>query len=192
MRKPADFDKVQAFGEFIPLELGGHILTIIGVRVEETENGKTRVVVGFDTHTTDKQPKYYDAQYKNNTRADKKWGGTKIEWPFKNDGGTNPFFKKFTDAIAASNKNFKLEWDEQEGVHKKFEASFKGMLVGGVFGREEYTQNGLVKNSIRCFEFRSVEAIKAGVEIPKDKLIDGSSIAQSDLIPVHDDGDSPF
>lgn len=191
MLKPADFDQVQAFGEFIPLELGGHILTIIGVRVEET-NGKTRVVVGFDTHTTDKQPKYYDAQYKRDTRADKKWGGTKIEWPFKNDGGTNPFFKKFTDSIAASNKNFKLEWDEQEGVNKKFEASFKGMLVGGVFGREEYLLNGQVKNSIKCVEFRSVEAIKAGVEIPKDKLIDGSSIAQDDLIPVHDDGDSPF
>ena len=191
MIKPADFDQVQAFGEFIPLELGGHILIIKKVKVETLESGKEMVKVAFDTHTSDKQPNYYSNQFNNNTNQDKKWQGVKIEWPFKNDGGTNPFFKKFTDALAASNKNFKLEWDEQEGVNTKFEASFKGMLVGGVFGREEYLYNGQVKSSIKCFEFRSVEAIKAGVEVPKDKIASCSSVAQDDLIPV-DDGDEPF
>lgn len=66
------------------------------------------------------------------------------------------------------------------------------MLVGGVFGREQYLKDGQLKMITKCVEFRSVEAIKAGVKVPEDKLIDDFSNGTDDLVPVHDDGDSPF
>ncbi len=187
MRKPADFDNIQAFGEFTPLELGGHILVIKQVKEIKDENGNTtRVDIAFDTHTTDKQPDFYKDQYRRDTRPKKNWNGVKSEWPYTRVGATNPFFKKFIDSVKASNKNFELGWEE------RFEPCFKGMLVGGVFGREQYLKDGQLKVIIKCVEFRSVEAIKAGVKVPADKMIDGSSNGTDDLIPVHDDGDSPF
>lgn len=187
MRKPEDFDQVQAFGEFTPLELGGHILVIKQVKEIKDQHGNTtRVDIAFDTHTEDKQPNFYSDQYKRDTRQKKSWNGVKSEWPYTKMGATNPFFKKFIDSVKASNKNFQLCWDD------KFESCFKGMLVGGVFGREQYLKDGELKKITKCVEFRSVEAIKAGVKVPEDKLVDGSNDYQNHLINVTDDGTSPF
>lgn len=191
MRKPNNFDNVQTFGEFTPIELGGHILVIKQVKVEVLESGKEMVKIAFDTHATDKQPNYYNDLFKNDSRQDKKWQGVKIEWPTTAKGDANPFFKAFIEAVKKSNNGWEVQWDEKEGVHEKFEKCFMGKLVGGVFGKEEYLNNGETKMSTKCVQFRSVEAIKAGVPIPKDKLLNGSSSDNGDLTPIND-GDMPF
>jgi len=190
MRKPANYENVQTFGEFTPIELGGHILIIKQVKVETLENGREMVKIAFDTHTTDKQPNYYDSQFKNNTNQDKKWQGVKVEWPLTAKGDPNPFFKAFNESVKKSNNGWEVQWDEKEGINEKFEKCFMGKLVGGVFGKEEYLHNGEVKMSTKCVAFRSVEAIKTGVPIPKVKLLDGSN-NNGDLTPVND-GDMPF
>lgn len=185
MKKPNNYDNMQAFGEFTPIELGGHILIIKKINVIKDEHGQDKQVeIMFDTHGTDKQANYFTEQYKNDTRQPKIWGGTRREWLLTSSGKDNPFFINFCKSAEKSN-NFKIDWD-------KFESSLTNKLVGGVFGREQYLKDGQVKTAIKCVGFRSVEAIKAGVEIPKDKLVGGSNIAQDDLVSVHDDGDSPF
>lgn len=185
MQKPNNYENTQAAGEFIPLELGGHILVIKQVKEEVSTNGKKMIRVSFDTHTTDKQPNFFTDQYKKNTNQDKKWQGVKIEWPYTANGDTNPFFKAFIESVEKSNKGFQVQWGEA------FEKCFMGKLVGGVFGREEYLSNNEPKMSTKCMSFRSVEAIKAGVPIPKDKLLNGSSSDNGDLTPIND-GNMPF
>lgn len=57
-------------------------------------------------------------------------------------------------------------------------------------GKEEYLYNGEKKMGTKCVAFRSVETIKAGVQVPKDNLLSGSN-DNEDLIPI-DDGNMPF
>lgn len=192
MLKPNNYDNIKTFGEFTPLELGGHILVIKKVVESKTTQGKDMVTILFDTHTTDKQPNFYTEQYKRDTRpkAEKKWGGFKIEFPYKANGDVNPFFKVFTDSVAKSNNGWQVQWDKEGEATGVFANCFVGKLVGGVFGKEEYLYNGEKKMGTKCVAFRSVEAIKAGVQVPKDNLLSGSN-DNEDLIPI-DDGDMPF
>lgn len=186
MLKPNNYDNIKTFGEFIQLELGGHILVIKKVVESKTAQGKDMVTILFDTHTTDKQPNFYTEQYKRDTRAEKKWSGFKTEWPHVANGDANPFFKAFIQSVEKSNNGFQIQWGDA------FTNCLVGKLVGGVFGREEYTYNGEKKLATKCVAFRSVEAIKAGVKVPADKLMDGSNNNQNDLIEVFDDGTMPF
>lgn len=186
MLKPNNYDNIKTFGEFAPLELGGHILVIKKVVESKTTQGKDMVTIFFDTHTTDKQPNFYTDKYKRDTRAEKKWSGFRTEWPHIANGDANPFFKAFIQSVEKSNNSFKIQWGDA------FTTCLVGKLVGGVFGREEYIYNGEKKLATKCMAFRSVEAIKAGVKVPEDKLIDVLSNGAGDLVPVHDDGDSPF
>lgn len=184
MRKPDNYDNMQAFGEFTPIELGGHILIIKKINVLKDDMGEDKQVeILFDTHGTDKQPNYFAEQYKNDTRQPKIWGGTKREWILTGGGKDNPFFINFCKSAEKSN-NFKIDWNN-------FESCLVNKLVGGVFGKEQYLKDGQVKTVTKCVQFRSVEAIKAGVPIPKDKLLDGSSSSNGDLVAVND-GDMPF
>ena len=53
MQKPQGYDTVQAFGSFVPLELGGHICVV--KKVEETKTrgtNKDMLVIYIDTHLT--------------------------------------------------------------------------------------------------------------------------------------------
>lgn len=90
-----------------------------------------------------------------------------------------------------------MQWDDN------FTGCLKGKLVGGVFGKEEYKDSyGNNKFSVKLFNFRTVEDIKNGVEVPKDKLLNpsgnnnqsfnnGGMNFDEDITPVDDD-DMPF
>lgn len=176
MQKPNDYDNVQAYGEFTPLKLGGHICKIMQVKETKSKAGKEMLEISLDI-AEGEQKDYYAQQYKSDTRENKKWGCVIYQLIKDNDGNTSRGFKSFITSTENSNNGFKVLWGE------KFVACFKGKLIGGVFGREEYLNtNNEKKFSTKCSQFRSIEAIRNGVEVPEDKLLPSSS-TYSNLTP---------
>lgn len=198
MIKPKDFDTAQGFTGFTPLEPGGHICKIMNVEETTSKKGnRPMIVISIDTDKTDKQPEFFTQQYKNNQKPDKKWSNNAVvrQLVYDADDNTNAGFKTFVDAIKASNPGFNenVLWGN-EPINK----FLKGKLIGGVFGREEYLNGyGESKFAVKFQSFRTVEDIKKGVKVPKDKLLNPGSNNSNvpdiygDITPV-DNGDMPF
>lgn len=168
MKKPNNWENTQAYGEFEPLELGGHICKIMQVEETVSRNGKDMLVISLDI-AEGPQKDYYAEQYRKNFKPDKKWGCVVYQLIEDADGNANRGFKTFVEAVGKSNPKFEESriWDTDD-----INPFFKGLLVGGVFGREQYkNQDGNLKWSIKCMQFRSVEDIKKGVEIPEDRYL---------------------
>ncbi|QHQ61368.1 hypothetical protein Ana3638_11775 [Anaerocolumna sedimenticola] len=165
MQKPNDYDNVQAYGEFTPLKLGGHICKIMQVKETKSAKGKNMLEISLDIAEGD-QKDYFAQQYKTDTRENKKWGCTVYQLINDANGNTGRGFKSFITAAENSNPGFKVTWGD------KFASCFKGKLIGGVFGREQYLNNQQEKKfATKCMQFRSVEVIRNGVDTPEDKLL---------------------
>lgn len=196
MRKPNNYDNVQAFGTYTPLEVGGHICVIKKIEEVISKTGKDMIKIYIDTDKTDKQPNYYMDQYKNNTRDNKKWSASATinQLVYAANGETSPGFKTFIEAVKNSNAGLT---DDKIFGDFPLETNLKNKLVGGVFGKEEYlTQTGESRFSVKCQGFRNVEDVRKGlVEPPKDKLLNpngsSSTTGFEDVMPI-DDGDMPF
>lgn len=192
MLKPNDYDHVTAYGEFTPLELGGHICQIMSVEETTSSTGKDMLIISLDTAQQDKQPGYYMEQWKNDDRQDKKWGCRVFQLVLGKDGNTNRGLKTFITAVEKSNPGFQVQWGDG------FAACFKGRLIGGVFGREQYQNSyGDLKWSTKCVQFRSVEAIQKGVDVPEDRYLNGQRPQQNpaagfDSLPDIPESDLPF
>lgn len=164
MDKPRNYDDVKAFGEFEPLELGGHICRIMKVEERLSKSGKEMIVIYLDI-AEGRQRDYFKNLYENDQREKKKWGCVVYQLVHDKKGDANRGFKTFNTAVEESNEGFKIIWGNG------YSESLRGKLIGGVFGREQYKkQNEELAWTIKCFNFRSVKTIKAGVSIPEDKL----------------------
>ena len=171
MKKPNDWENTQAYGDFEPLELGGHICKIMGVEEMKSSTGKDMIKISLDIAEGEQQG-YYADQYRRDTRSDKKWGCAVYQLLENQDGNTHRGFKTFVNAVEKSNPGFDSNkiWDDNFGAH------FKDKLIGGIFGREQYRNNsGELKWSTKCVQFRDIETIKKGVEVPADKYLDTNS-----------------
>jgi hypothetical protein len=174
MMKPNDYDNVQPYGEFSPLELGGHILTIKKVEETKSRNGKDMLMIYLDTAPEDKQPGYYQKQFADDIRPDKKWGCIVYQLVFDNEGKTNRGLKTFHTCVEKSNPGFVINWGNG------YAECFKNKKIGGVFGEEEYLNNkNETKTAIKCFFFRSTEKIREGVPVPEKRTLPGSQPARS-------------
>lgn len=163
MDKPRNYDAVMPYGEFEPLELGGHICEIVKVDEVISRTGKEMINVYLDI-AEGKQRGYYREQYENDTREPKKWGCIVYQLVHDLNGDTHRGFKTFNTAVEESNDGFQIPWGTG------YCNSLKGKLIGGVFGREQYKkQDGELAWAVKCFNFRSIEAIKKGVPVPKDR-----------------------
>ena len=190
MKKPSDWENVTAYGSYEALELGGHICKIMQVEETKSKNGKDMITISLDI-AEGKQAGYYAREYKTNDRENKKWGCVVYQLLEDNDGNTNKGFKTFIDAVKRSNPKF----DETILWSDEFCTYLKNKLVGGVFGREQYLNRyGEKKFSTKCMQFRDVEAIRKGVEVPEDKLL--RTVEQNnwlnDFASVGNDDDLPF
>ena len=171
MVKPNNYDGTQEYGEFKPLELGGHICKIMSVEETKSGSGKDMLKIFLDI-AEGEQANYYAEQYKADSRAEKKWGCIVYQLTEDKDGNTNRGLKTFVTSVEKSNKGFTVAWGDN------FTACLKGKLVGGVFGREQYQNSkGELKFATKCVSFRSVDTIRAGVEVPADKLLNGAKQA---------------
>ena len=165
MIKPNGFEEAREFGEYTPLELGGHKLTIMKVEECTTSLGNQYIKVSFDTAKDDTQPNYYSNQYRQDTRENKKWSGVTTVFPTDKDGKTSRPFKTFCTSVEKSNAGFKIVWGD------KFCDSLKGKAIGGVFGEEEYINTfGEVKTAHKLFWFRSIDGITEA-EVPNKRTL---------------------
>lgn len=190
MRKPQGYDEAPTYtGSFPQLPPGGYICRIKKAAVTTTRTGKEQMVLMIDIADGDYKG-FFQQAFDRNTQSDKKWpnGG---QYRQLTEGNSLPYFKGMITAIEESNSGFKFDFDEKK---------LTGKMVGCVFGREQYEkENKELAFATKIVQIRSVEAIKAGVEPPEDKLLDAkqTSSGKSDSTAfgteiVFDDDDVPF
>lgn len=169
MQKPADFDNVQAFGEFKPLPAGGYVCRIMNV--EETNaksSGAPMIKISLDIAEGEYKD-YFANMYRNDTRANKTWSYSavvnQLVYDTNGSNSTNRGFKTFITSTEESNPGFRTVWGAG------FSACFKGKLIGVLFGREEYVgTDGKNHWSTKALNFRSMKTIHDGTfETPADK-----------------------
>lgn len=175
--KPMGYDEVEAGNrEYTPIQLGGHKLIVKKIEEITSQSGYNYLKVEFDTTQDDAQPNYYAEQYKNDTRENKKWGGSAVIFPTDREGKTSKTFKQFCTSIEKSN-NSKIQWGAG------FESSIVNKKIGGVFGEEEYLNaSGEVKTARKLFWWRSLEGVE-GADIPNKREVEkpyNGSIVDSD------------
>lgn len=159
MRKPANYDTTQTYGDWQPLTLGGHYLVILGVKEDKSKSGRDMLVVQYDTDKRDKQPRYYQS----NHEQGRYYQGTHYivlgdeDWAVRN-------IKSLINAAEKSNPGFTFDWDNPNCL--------RGKLIGGVFGAEEYlNDNNEVKNSVKLRYFCSNDSVEAA-QPPRPKTVE--------------------
>ena len=126
MNKPNNYDQTRAGGEFTPIELGGHRAIIKEVREDQTKAGNPMIVVSIDFAAEDRQPRYFDDQYRADTRNPKKWPYQAVQYitTEDKDGNTSRSFKSFCTAYEDSN-GVSVKW----GDGPQWGAQFKGRRI---------------------------------------------------------------
>mgnify|MGYP001027895146 CR=1 FL=1 len=156
MKKPNNYENTQVSGEFTPVELGGHYLTIKDVTEMKSKNGKDMIRVSFDFASNDKQSGYFMESFKNDIRPDKKWPNQATQYILTEDenGNCSKSFKTFITCVEHSNSGFVAQWGDNFG------AQFKNKVVGGVFGpqKDYYENKEREKRVLRWFV--SVDKVK--------------------------------
>ena len=162
MRKPQGYDQAPAYtGDFPQLPPGGYICKVKRAAVTTTKSGKEQMVLMVDIADGDYKG-FFQQAFDRNTQNNKKWpnGG---QYRQLTEGNSMPYFKGVITAIEESNPGFTFDFDEK---------TLAGKMVGCVVGREQYKKdNGELAFATKIVQIRSVEAIKAGVEPPADKLL---------------------
>lgn len=171
MNKPNNYDQTRAGGEYVPIELGGHRGIIKQVTETTSKSGKEMIIVSIDFAAEDKQPKYFEEQYRNDTRDEKKWPyqATQYIVTEDNEGNTTRSFKSFCTNFEISN-GVTIKWGSNWG------AQFKGRRIGVVYGEVEEKYNGEIKTRRRirwfCDDHKAAEQA-----IPEKQIYKGAASA---------------
>lgn len=188
LKKPENYDaiEVKEFGEYTPIDLGGHKLVIKIAEEYVGQTGNTSLKVTTDTTMSDKQPNYFQEQFNNDDRSDKKWSNGAIKYvSLKDDDFCKQMLKAFITSVENSNQGFTYDWNKEV-------SQLNGKLVGGIFGIEEYVnQDGKTKEARKLMYFRSVDKVD-NAAIPKVKLVDGTKISYDDYEEQKEEGSNPF
>lgn len=167
MIKPQGYDEAQAFtGDYQALPPGGYVCIIKNARETKTASGRDALELLVDVIDGD-HAGYFQRQYDAMETDKKKWanGGRILQLV---DGSSLPYFKGLITNIEKSNGNFKFDFDEKK---------LKGLLVGCIFGREQYRKNdGSLAFATKVFRTASVQRIAEGIEPPADKLLKDDDI----------------
>lgn len=165
MNKPFGYDEASVYGEYKPLPSGGYVCVIKQVREQLSRNGRPMVVISLDIFEGENKS-YYEKSYRADTRPDKKWGCNVYQLTEDENGKCTSGFKTFITSVEKSNPGFQTVWGDG------FCQAFKGRMIGGLFGREQYLKNdGSLGWSTKCMAFRSVDTIRSGnFTVPQDKL----------------------
>ena len=112
------------------LPAGAYACKIIGVKLTPANGDKSGfITIQFDI-TDGEYKDFFQKQFKENTRDDKKYKGKATIYLPKDDGSerdgwTKNNFAKWTNALEESNKGYTWDWDESKWKDKK---------IGIVFG----------------------------------------------------------
>ena len=151
-----NYDKTQAYTESNRLPVGGYVLKILNVKIEEGKNGNSdQMVISFDVAEGD-QAGFFQKNYAGQQGEDKKWKGSSRLWLPKDDGSeqdewTKRKFKTFIVCVEDSNDNYHWDWDESK---------LKGKLVGGIFNEKEWELNGNTGFFTNLHHFATAEKVR--------------------------------
>lgn len=185
--KPEKYEEIEVNEfDFTPLELGGHKGIIKKVEQYTGQTGNVSLKVTVDTAPNDKQPSYFQKQYDNDTRTDKKWSNGAIKYvSLKQDENCVKMLKAFITAVENSNNGFKFDWNKEED-------QLVGKKVGLIFGLEEYSgQDGTTKRATKLTQFRSIDKVD-NANIPKVKLLNGKFVDYDDYMEYEEEQEDPF
>lgn len=202
MNKIPGYNESPAYtGESQALPAGKYICEIKGAKVvKNTSSGTEQLVLQLDIAEGDYKNYYSDAY-----AADLVKNGSKAKWRngglFRQgwEGKSLPYFHGLMTCIEKSNNGFYWGKDPKgSGAENWDEKTLKGKKIGVLFGREQFrASDGSVKFATKAVAVRSIEGLEKS-EIPKDKLLNGSSASQgfdtsgfSDLDDTDED-DLPF
>ena len=194
MQKPNGYDTT-ADGSFIPVEVGGHYMTIKKLEETQSKKGRPMIKAAIDFVEPDKQAGYFTQAFKDDVRPDKKWPNAGMLYILTEDdaGNCSRSFKRFITAVEKSNNGFATKWGDDFG------AQFKGKRLGGVFGvvEEEYNGKTVKKRTLRWVcEWDAV----ATARVPDAKLLPNNNVVQAPqtdasgfmAIPEGSDDEVPF
>ena len=156
LRRPQNWDAVQAkrFGEFVELPPGGYKCVIVDAKAATSTTKKEMLVVQLEIASGE-----YAGHFK--TLPDN------LQFQARLNQLTERVenFKALIEDIESSNPGFIWNWDEE---------SLVGKYCCGVFGREQYESksDGKPRFSTRLSYITSLGELNAGIEPPKDKLLD--------------------
>ena len=171
MQKPAGFDEAQEYGEFTPVNLGGHYAVVKQVAERDSSTGKKMIVVLFDFVKPDAQEGYFDKSFKNDTRDDKKWpfNGSKyiMVQDYQDPSKTSRMYKTFITCIQKSN-NYEVQWGGNNWAQQ-----FKNKRIGVVFGEEEHEYDGRISMRRLPKYFCRWDMVETA-GIPEPRYINGS------------------
>ena len=178
--KHIDWNNVQSAENFTSPGPGGYICGILGA---EDEAKDERIRCQYDIIEGD-----FKNYYRDRLSRKPDWNLPSFIKSYKEKA--LGFFKKFLEAVEASNPGYKFDDDERK---------LRGKKIGLVFGEEEYRkQDGTIGVALRVVDFLPVADIKAGkFEVPKRKPLENRSAGSaplntSDFEEITDDEDLPF
>lgn len=174
MQKPNGFDEAKEYGNFTPVELGGHYAVIKQVSEKTASGDRPMTVVLFDFCEPDPQKNYFSDQFQSDNREDKKWpyaGSMYLMVQDWNDPTkTSKAFKTFCTSYEKSN-GVKINWGGNAWAQQ-----FKGKKIGVVFGEVENEYDGKVTMRRNPRWFCSWDSVEIA-NIPNPKYLNGSSPA---------------
>lgn len=204
MKKPQNWENVQAARERVPLPAGAYLIKIIDAKQEDvTAKDDPGTVlfsvlkIGLDI-TEGEFAGYYQNDYSAQQKEDKRWKGVLRQYLPKDDGTekdgwTASALKALVEAVEESNPGFHFDWDEKK---------LKGKLAGCLFRSEEWAFDGRTGWTTRPLKLISVETLRSGkYRLPKEKPLPENKRPVSidiapdnqDFTPVSaDDEDLPF
>lgn len=160
IRKPQNWENVQAIAERKALPADGYIVKIIAAKVTTYEyNGNSfdKLEVAFDINDGEYKG-FYQQDFDSQQREDKRWKGVK-RFNVPTDDGSDAdalsqrILKGATEALEDSNPGYRWDWDETK---------LKGKIVGCIFRLEEWAMNGKKGWKAQPFKFVPAEDIKSG------------------------------
>lgn len=168
MQKWSGYEETQAYSDNERLPVGGYVLKVQNVRLDEGKNGNSDVlVIAFDI-AEGEQAGFYKRNFDAQTQEDKKWKGTYRLYCPRDDGSekdvwTKRRFKTVIEAFENSNQGYHWNWDEK---------TLKGKLIGGLFNNKEYDFNGRHGFFTNCHSLIDAQRIRDGkFRIPDDTLL---------------------
>lgn len=168
IRKPNNWENVQAFSDRPKLPLGAYVCKIEQTRIQDTDYG-FQLCLLFDI-AEGEHAGYFRRDFAANMNQDKKWRGLLRVWLPLDDGSekdelTKRTFKGMVTAFEKSNPGYRWDWNEN---------SLTGKTIGILFRNEEWSYNGQQGWAVRPFRAISADSVREGsYTLPKDKPLSG-------------------
>ena len=172
IKRPTNWDTVKEFSDRQKLPLGAYVCKIRKAAVQSNEYGDQLCIL-FDIAEGEHKD-YFDADFKANTRADKKWKGVLRQFVPLDDGSekdewTKSSFKGLITSVEKSNPGYVWNWDEN---------SLNGKLIGILFRNEEWDYEGKTGWAVRPFRAISTDSVRSGdFNLPADKPLKNKTAA---------------